>query len=342
MWSVRPSIGEVARRKARLRRVESPAPTRLSGSQREALELLHEYGFLTPRLLALVYGARAGREGRGYWHLQRELRRLFDAGLVRRFNSPTTAVRNGSAECVYAITHEGARMILDSEDYAQARHDIYNRESKQRGNFEHQLAIATLQLVLTLGQRGWTLVAFRAEERNPRACVRVKVKDCVLTVWPDAAAIVELCREAGEQPQRFRYLFEIDLSRKNNQRVEERFLAYATYLVEWNRRDHQRAQASPALETRVVVFVVTHERELERFLDCAGRVLSAWPAAERPCFLFWSMQDWYALPNGVSATVGRPLGAGAVLRPPAAILKEARLATVEGAARTLVEEEPVV
>src|SRR5512146_1276768 len=89
------------RRKPRMRRVEPPAPLRLSASQREVLELLHEFNFATPRLIAQVYGSRAGRGGRGYWHLLRELRHLFDAGLVHRFPRTARTLQAGSQECIY-------------------------------------------------------------------------------------------------------------------------------------------------------------------------------------------------------------------------------------------------
>lgn len=315
-------------RKPRLQRVGPVGPLRLTGSQRELLMLLDEFNYLTPRLLALVYGARDGREGRGFWHLQRVLRTLYDAGLVEKFPSSVTAVRNGSSESIFAITHDGARLILDAVEYAARRHDIYNREGKQRANFAHHLAIATLQVVLTLGQGAWTLVDFRAEDRDPRARVRVRVKDRVLTAWPDAAAVIESGRGDARPRRRTKYRFEIDLSRKNNQRVADRFLAYAAYLVALQ-RETQNVQAKPPAE-HLVVFVVPSESELERFLGIAGETLAEHRLEASANFLFWVLTDWF--------TPSDAPGAASTLRAPSDILRAKTLSTLTGDARRLVEE----
>ena len=256
------------RRKPRMRRVRSERQEQVTASQREVLELLHEYGFLTPRLLALAYGSRPGRDGRGYWHLQRELRRLFDAGLVERFSGGVRAAPTGSGECVYAITHQGGRAILDPLEYAETRHVFYNRENKGRVDFTHHVAVATLQLILTMGQGEWRLQEFRAEDRNPRACVRVRVRNQLLTLWPDARAVVEL-RQDGTSCRRRQYLFEVDLTRKSNQRIEDRFLAYLTYVA-----DRQGGTVPPA-ERTVAVFVVAGESEAVPIC-----IIAAYPAGK--------------------------------------------------------------
>lgn len=325
MSATHASVLALRTRKPRMRRVQPHTALQLTGSQREVLGIIHEYGFLTVRLLAIVYGARAGRGGRGYWHLLRELRRLFDAGLVQRFPATATAVRCGSAECIYAITHQGARTVLDAVEYAAVRHDVYNREGKQRGNFNHHLAIASLQLVLTLGQGPWKLIEFRAEERNPGAVVKVRAKDRVLTAWPDAMALVESEASPSAPRRRTRYLFEIDLTRKNNHRVEDRFMVYGTHLADKSRSRPASPQTGSATERWLAVFAVAGEGEVERFIEIAGKVVSAWRPPERPVFLFWNLEDWYEQSGGA-------------LLPPATILKHARLTTVDGASRRLIEE----
>ncbi len=320
-------------RKPRMRRVRPEQQLRLTGSQREALELLHEYGFLTPRLLALAYGSRQGRDGKGYWHLLRELRRLYDAGLVERFPSGTRLASAGSEECIYAITHAGGRAILDPAEYTEMRHDLYNRENKGRANFAHHVAIATLQLILTLGQYAWHLLEFEAEARNPGACVKVRVRNQQLTFWPDARAVLETGRE-GTAQRRWRYLFEIDLTRKNSQRIADRFLAYAAYLAE-----RQTGRTSPS-ERGAAVFVVSSEREAERFMEIAAEVVAARSDGAKAPFLFWNMQDWYeghAVGSGDRAegsiVAERP---GGILRSPREILSQASLTTISGESRRLV------
>jgi hypothetical protein len=304
-----------------MRRVRAERQEQITASQHEVLELLHEYGFLTPRLLALAYGSRPGRDGRGYWHLQRELRRLFDAGLVERFGYGSRSAPAGSGECIYAITHQGGRAILDPVEYAETRHVFYNRENKGRADFTHHLAVATLQLILTLGQGEWRLLEFQAEDRNPSACVRVRVRNRLLNVWPDARAVVEPRSEVTSGRRR-QYLFEIDLTRKNNQRIEDRFWAYLAYLAE-----RQEGSASAAEQTGAV-FVVPSESEAERFIEIAARVVAARGGGPKAPFLFWNMEDWYEVP--VHAGVGR------LLRAPKEILMQGSLTTVSGSARRLV------
>jgi hypothetical protein len=239
----------------------------------------------------------------------------------------------GSEECIYTITHDGGRAILDALDYAEMRHDLYNREGKQRGNFEHHLALATLQLILTLGLREGQLVEFRAEERNPRACTRVKVKSRVLTIWPDAVAVIDSGAGRTGTGRYTRYLFEIDLTRKNNQRIEDRFAAYAAHVGQHSAGGLAGTQPHRSREECVVVFAVSRESEVERFMKLAGRALSTLRPGERPAFLFWNLEDWIR-PTEIAT------GHRGVLRPPVKILNDTRLATVDGGSRRLVLEGP--
>jgi Replication-relaxation len=285
----------------------SADPT-LSGTHRELLELLHCYSFLSPRLLAIVYGARGNREGRGYWHVARELKVLLDGGFVCRFRRFTPFAKRGSVEHVYALSHEGAKVILDEAEYARSRREIYLRERQDRKNLEHTLGVATLQIVLTLGQDGWRLIGFQPDERRPESRRVISVRGKRTVVWPDASATVEVPTSHGPRYQQL--LFELDRSRKSNARLLERFEAYAELLARLRRSETET----------VVVFIVTGESDLERFLTLADSVARKVPPAS---FLFWNAADWYDDTEG--------------LRPPREILAEASLATLAGQPVPLVD-----
>jgi hypothetical protein len=43
----------------------------------------------------------------------------------------------------------------------------------------------------------------------------------------------------------------------------------------------------------VVVFVVSSDAEVERFIEAATPILNRLTRRERPQFLFWNIEDWY-------------------------------------------------
>lgn len=237
------------------------------------------------------------------------------AGLVARFPAASRTTPAGSEECVYVLTHRGGRAVLDAVEYAAVRQGLYAREGKHRANFTHHVAVATLQLVLTLGQSGWRLVDFKSEDRDPSACVRVRHRGRNLTAWPDASAVAEA--PGGKGTRRLRYLFEIDLTRKSNPRLSDRFAAYAAYAAA------ARQGSVPA--THGIVFAVPGEREIERFIRLAAEAVAAERPGSAPPFLFWNLDDWYAAPGD--------------LRSPSAIVGAKALSTLTGDSRRLIEVE---
>jgi hypothetical protein len=310
----------------------SLSPLELTPSRRRVLELLHHYRYLTPRLLAVAYAHE--RQGRGLWHVRHELGLLWRHGLVERHYHATRPNGEGSEQFIYTIGAQGGRAALDPETYARDRRLIYRRCELKRGNYDHHLALASLQLILELGGHPWTVESFRCDERSERSRLSVRLDGRAVTVQPDAWATLSFPN--GQQAL---YLFEVDLARKNNERIDSRFEAYASYLV-----GHAGTlRAREAVNNVVVVFVAPGAAEVERLRARATPILRRWSRRERPLFLFWNQESWHE-----TQELARRQDTGApeatrrtwsvqVLRAPHAILREPSLSTIHGDRRGLVQ-----
>lgn len=305
----------------------------LTGSRYHILELLHRYRYLTPRLLALAYSKGTGGATS---HVRHELALLNRHGLVERHYDSKRPRGRGSDQYVYALSATGARLALDSVTYSRDRHRIFRRARRERGNYDHHLAISELQLILDLGGDDWTVEDFRSDEREPKSRFAVAISGRRSTQQPDARVTILLA--SGRQ---LLYLFEIDLERKSNLRTVQRFEAYGLYLAA------KAASGKPPgrAECAEVVFVVTKESELERYLELAIPVLNRWAPRERPPFLFWNMEDWHEWqPMERREAVGTPRErtrkwAVSTLRSPSQILREHQLCDIQGKQRRLVLDE---
>lgn len=316
----------------------------LTASQREILWQLREYRVLTPRLLALAYGAKPAREGRGYWHILRQVRILSDVGLVARLRSMKIHSGGGSDEFAYKLSEQGARAILAGDDLARERRQLRMEGRREQAHVDHSVAVSTLQLILTLGQCGWRLLEFRRDERGARVHGASTSSGHELTAWPDASAVIEHAdTSGGESLERTRFLFEMDLARKSNQRIRDRFEAYLKYLFDDRgnrgaRADHERGGLHGST---IAVFVVPNEREVERLMELAVDTTRRGCLAGHTGLLLWNTEDWYVQSGGDSETeiaVGAAMPAAASkLRSPQSILSEASLSTIEGEARRLVQ-----
>ena len=298
----------------------------LTPSRREILELLCRYRYMSASLLGLAYAHGAGR-GRGLSHVRHELSRLYQAGLVQRFYPGLRPRGLGSDEYIYVAAKPGARAVLAPDDYRRQQAQIYNR-AQRKANYPHLLAITTLQLILELGQQSWTVEEFRADHEDPKGgSFRVKVLGKTLTVWPDASAVFGFGND-----QRTLYLFELDRERKNNQRIHDRFLAYASHLTE----NLDLVKRENAVNNAVAVFVAPTERERDTLRVRAAGILGAWSRRSRPQFLFWSMSDWHRAGHrrigSVNAKSILP-----TLSLPEEILAATTVVSVEGKARRLVQ-----
>jgi hypothetical protein len=290
---------------------EQLAPFELGESHKRMLRLLHRYRYLTAPLLALGYSQERGR---GRSHVENELGKLYHREYVHRFYYSTRPTGYGSDAFVYTLARRGAHSILDAGEYTATRHAIENR-AKPKRNYQHHLAIATLQLILDLGADPWTVEAFHSddvEETKFTATVDRRHR----TYYPDALAVLRY-----PNGKRSGYFFEVDLAHKAEARLDGRFTAYAEYLTA-HRRDLKTAHG---IAGAVVVFVVPTEQQLDRALERAHKSLASWGRKERPVFLFWNLESWYTTTEK-----------GRALKDPQRILAAESVATIAGNPRRLV------
>lgn len=310
-------------------------PLKLTGSRRRILELLHRYRYLTPRLLTLAYDAERARDAGLSSHIRQELKALWWHSLIDRHYQGKRPTGQGSDEYIYAISLTGGRCVLDRETYSRDRHKIFGRSQREQGNYDHHLALSSLQLILELGAAEWGVESFRADERTPASRFTVRLAGEHHTRQPDAW--VTLALPSGQRPL---YLFELDLVRKNNRLTSARFEAYATHLTGPGLpKMLAREDASYA----AVVFIAPNEAEVERFLEAAAPIVGRWSRRDRPQFLFWNIEDWYeqqAMARreavGTAAERTRQWTINA-LRSPRQILEALEVCDIHGKPRRLVE-----
>jgi hypothetical protein len=257
----------------------------MTGSRRRILELLHRYRYLTPRLLAIAYDTERRHDVGLSSHVRQELAALWRHGLIERYYDSKRPTGQGSEQFIYTISLAGGRHVLDRDAYSRERHRIFRRSQRVQGNYDHHLALASLQLILELGASEWSVEAFRADERTPASRFTVRLNGSPHTSQPDAW--VRLLLPSGQRPL---YLFELDLERKNNQRTADRFEAYAAHLTG---TELPKMLAREGASYAAVVFIVPNESEVERFIEAAAPILARAGRRERPQFLFWNIEDWY-------------------------------------------------
>jgi hypothetical protein len=235
--------------------------------------------------LALAYDADRARKAGLASHVRQQLVALTRHDLVARHYDGKRPTGQGSEEYIYTVSLSGARQILDRDAYSEHRHRIFQRSQREQGNYDHHLALSSLQLILELGADEWAVESFRPDERTPGSQFAVRLGGKHHTTQPDAWVTFAL--PSGQRPL---YLFEIDLKRKNNLRTSERFEAYAAHLTS---AELPKVLAREGASYAVVVFVVSSDAEVERFIEAATPILNRLTRRERPQFLFWNIEDWY-------------------------------------------------
>ena len=288
-------------------------PFTLGESHKRMLQLLHDHRYLTAPLLALAYSQD---QGRGRSHVENEIGKLYQREYVERHYYSTKPTGYGSDAFVYAIAPKGAHAILDREQYAAERFAIYNR-AKPKSNYQHHLAIATLQLILELGAGPWELERFHSDDADETSFAAT-VNHRRRWFYPDALAVLRYAngKRAG-------YFFEIDLAHKATERLESRFLAYAEHLTE----HREELKKEHGIAGAVAVFVVANEHELDRLVDAAEDALGESNRDERRRFVLWNLESWY-----------KRTPTGRELKDPRQILADDNANTVAGSTRRLVND----
>lgn len=297
----------------------------ITPSRRRILELIHKHRYTTARLLALAYGQ--GRGGRGLSHVRHELGALWRHGYVLRHFWTQSPLGYGSPELIYAITPKGAREILAGDEYAQVRHLIYRRASERRANFDHHLALTQLELVLELGARDWRVAGYSSDER--RARVQLKLAGKPYGLQPDAWVLAEF--SGG---QRALLLVEMDIARRENARLDQRFLAYGTLLSTRLEDLKKRYNVNNVL----TLFVEPNAAEVARVRGRAIEVVRQQGFSPRPYFVFWNREAWFEERRFARRQQDRErTWAVRVLRDPAEVLASAPVTGMSGKQRVLFQ-----
>lgn len=222
------NLGVMRSRKNRPAKEQLP-PWQPGKSSRQILEYLHHYRYLTSELLGLIYEAE---QGRGRYQVQHELTRLWQYGLAERFYRPTESGL-GSSQYVYVASVEGARLVVERDEWSEERRKVYNR-NQPKADYEHPLAVAVLQLLWELGDDSHTdlfqtISCWQDKEgtkKETRNHFEARVAGQKIAVQPDMTVLL-----AHQQRDYYRpYFFELERTHKNYERQRRRFQSYG-YLL---------------------------------------------------------------------------------------------------------------
>jgi hypothetical protein len=138
--------------------------------------------------------------------------------------------------------------------------------------------------VLSHGATEWRVVGFSSDERRSR--VRLKRRGGgEYGLQPDAWVLVEFANG-----QRTLLLAEVDIGRKNNPRIDQRFEDYGTLLGDRLEDLKKRYGVNNAL----ALFIEPDAREGGRLRARAVDVLRRTSHTTRPYFLFWNRDAWFS------------------------------------------------
>lgn len=187
------------------------------------LRLLQRYRYLTSELAGMVYEHEHGKGGSQVRH---HLTQLWRHGLVERFYRPA---ERGSTQYVYALSVDGAHLVLPDEEWSEQRRRIYNL-ARAKKDYEHLLVVSLLQVLWDLGSPEFSgtfrTVAYWLDKHRDADHVRnrfaVKLEGKTEAVKPDTTALVLLEERRFLRP----LFFEIERTHKNYERTRRRFRVY--------------------------------------------------------------------------------------------------------------------
>lgn len=285
------------------------------------LELLLKYRYLTATLLGRVY---SDGDHQGLKYVRNQLGKLYHNGFVERHYHSSRPAGEGSDPYIYTITPDGARAVLEREQWHEQRHLIWSRcEPKQ--HHDHHLGISSLQILLEHAGQEWALDEFTSDHEEQASQLRVEVPGLGRrTIWPDAEAVLKFPSD-----KRALFLFEFDRTRRSTNRLDERFRAYAAHLAS---KAAEKLKLERAVSGIVVVFLAANDTELKRLVIRAHALMSD-RTIPRSMFLFWNSALWYD--RGDRGESGR--ATAPVLRDPRVVLAEESVLTVHGDRRRLIK-----
>jgi hypothetical protein len=274
---------------------------RLNPSHKLMLKLCLHFRYVTSEIVGIAYERVAGQ---GRDHVKNELGRLWQAGYLESDFLPQPPGAGGGKR-VYVLSTQGLQAIVDRDtvspaEWRTARRSVYNRvrnieifQSSGRGNLEHSVLIAQLQLILNTGcQSDPKLLRFFGDQENRSFAVEARIPHpknpkAWLSVrhFPDAVALME-----WPGGKRGLVYFEIERSHRNHERSAGRFLAY---------REHLSGESLEKLKNRLdvagaqLVMVGDTPERCQILRQQAEEAIGAFSRAERPMLVFWPSASWF-------------------------------------------------
>lgn len=188
------------------------------------LAFLYEYRFLTSELLAMLYEHTVGR---GRYHVQHELTKLYRHGFIDRAFRRTEV---GSSQYVYFLRPDGARLLLPAKEWDEEKARIY-KIGRERRDYEHALVVSLVhalwkmgspsQNMLFLTEAIWQDKEITKEGIQNEFVARLGKKD--VKVHPDLTVLIGHRQKGYYRP----YFFEVERTHKNYTRLRWKMAAYA-------------------------------------------------------------------------------------------------------------------
>ena len=290
------------------------------GDQR-LLRLLWHYGYLTRELAEYYVAQRLGGSG---GHVRNRLTRLWKYGYVQRFYRGTPP-GGGSSQYVYALTREGARLVLTDEHFRSSTADPLTPTelklknlNKRKVNYEHTLATVIWRMVWELGIREVPELEHRAywmdkegdgsgEPRSSKNAFSVLVDGQRVPIYPDATIWLAWKPSAAHRGY-FQPLFiEIERSHRNAGRSRTRFLAYEALLTTGHDQviDACRQHVDPRItpERGIALFVGVDSDHRDRLRRAARTALTR---SNLP-MVFASFGELFENGDGEQALLTKPM-----------------------------------
>jgi hypothetical protein len=269
------------------------------GSALAILRLLYRYRYLTSELLGMVY---EHEQGRGASQVRHHLTQLWRYGYVLRFYRPA---ERGSTQYVYALSVEGAHLVVPDEDWPVERRRVYNR-ARGRRDYEHLLAVSLLQVLWDLGSPQFDelfrTVAYWVDKDGDAEHVRnsftVQLERERGTVRPDTTVLIAHRARGYYRP----VFFEIERTHKNLDRTRQRFRIYDELLT----KQHAAAAAvfkrevGKVPEKGMAVFVAGNWRHAEALRQVARNTLGLDERGKKttPDMWFTSLEEFFVERDG--------------------------------------------
>jgi Replication-relaxation len=270
------------------RRREPRPPCRLTQRDRRLLSFLHDFGYATTTILALLFWGECRSAAFD------RLKLLHDAGFVDKLR-PRVARRDGSREWIYRLTTFGWEVILDAgmaadgEDYIPAHltsisyveHDVQVSALITRLACIAAQAAGTVGPIIDaapfgmLGPRSGVIDVRRERcPPNPSKASElgereVHVERSLPGLLKPDATLVGMTRDGD----RMAVMFEFDRTRRASKQVQR--LRHYDYFLSAGWRDTRYATLD--LEPAVLV-VCSDSRQVPSFLRAADGALTAWIA----------------------------------------------------------------